>query len=346
MMRFGIGAFTGQVPTGDSRTFPEIYESELELIRIAEENGFESAWVAEHHFTRVGWFSSPLTFLAGAATRTKRIRLGTAVALLPFDNPIRLAEEAATVDILSNGRLVLGVGLGVRDEEFKGFGVPRRERVGRLEESVEILRKAWTGERFSYKGRYYEVNDVTVTPPPARKPHPPLYFGAYAPKAVERAARLGDGFLLPSSLTLAKESFAARMAIIDRVLEERKLNRKDFEIVFMTQGYVSSTGDAWEQMKPGFIYWERLLKSFMDSEKGDFDKGSYEKEIDERTADTFRESVVSGTPSEIVEQVEKFRDMLGGDYTFVIKLWYPNIDFKTTVKAVELFGNEVIARFA
>lgn len=346
MMRFGIGAFTGQVPTGDSRTFHEIYEAELELIRIAEENGFESTWVAEHHFTQVGWFSAPLTFLAGAATRTRKIRLGTAVVLLPFDNPIRLAEEAAAVDILSNGRLVLGVGMGVREEEFKGFGVPRPERVGRLEESVEIIKRAWTGERFSYKGRYYQVNDVAITPPPARKPRPPIYFGAYAEKAVERAARLGDGFLLPSSLTLAKESFTARMATIDRVLAARKVPRKDFEIVFMTQGYVSSTGQAWAEMKPGFIYWERLLKSFMATETGDYDKGSYAKEIDEDSAEAFRASVVSGTPSEIVEQVERFREMLGGDYTFVIKLWYPNIDFRTTVKAIELFGNEVIARFA
>lgn len=345
-MRFGIGAFTGQVPTGDSRTFPEIYESELELIRIAEQNGFESTWVAEHHFTQVGWFSSPLTFLAGAATRTKKIRLGTATLLPAFDNPIRLAEEAAAVDILSNGRLVLGVGLGVREEEFTGIGVPRPERVGRLEESVEILRRAWAGGRFSYKGRYYQVNDVAVTPPPVQRPGPPIYFGAYAAKAVERAARLGDGFLLPSSLTLAKESFAARLETIDRVLKARNRSREDFEIVFMTQGYVSKTGDAWEQMKPGFIYWERLLKSFMDSEKGDYDKGSYAQEINEQTAEAFRRSVVAGTPAEIVEQVEKFREMLGGDYTFVIKLWYPNIDVRTTIKAVELFGKEVISRLA
>ncbi|MBI3967612.1 MAG: LLM class flavin-dependent oxidoreductase, partial [Chloroflexi bacterium] len=134
--------------------------------------GFDQIWVAEHHFTRYGSVPSTLTFAAYVAARTKRIRIGTAVVLLPFWNPLLVAEEAAMVDILSDGRLDLGVGRGYQWHEYQRFNIPMEESRGRFTESLEIIKKAWTEKAFDYEGQYFQLNGVNVLPKPLQKPHP------------------------------------------------------------------------------------------------------------------------------------------------------------------------------
>ncbi|MEO8425087.1 MAG: LLM class flavin-dependent oxidoreductase, partial [Actinomycetota bacterium] len=148
-LRIGIGLFTGQVPAGSDRTFGREYRETLELVRLAEALGFDSAWVSEHHGASDGYLPSLLPMLAAFAAATDRIRLGTGVILTPLHDPLRLAEDAAVVDQLSEGRLTLGLGIAWRPEEFRMFGVPFGERLARTVDTVEILRRAWTGERFS-----------------------------------------------------------------------------------------------------------------------------------------------------------------------------------------------------
>jgi len=146
-VQIGIGLFTGQVPPGSKRTFSQEYRETIDLVRLAETVGFDSAWVSEHHGAGDGYMSGLLPTLAALAAVTDRIRLGTGVMLAPFYDPLRLAEDAATVDLISGGRLILGLGLGWREEEFRMFGVPIGERLRRTVETVEILRRAWTGTR-------------------------------------------------------------------------------------------------------------------------------------------------------------------------------------------------------
>src|SRR2546426_3306444 len=172
-VHIGIGLFTAQVPPGSGRTFTQEYREVLDLVRLAETLGFDSAWVSEHHGSGDGYLPSLLPMLAGFAAATDRIRLGTGVLLTPFHHPLRLAEDAAVVDLLSGGRLILGLGLGWREEEFRMFGVPLAERVRRTIEAVEILRLAWTGERFSYEGKGHSYDRVKITPRPARPGGPP-----------------------------------------------------------------------------------------------------------------------------------------------------------------------------
>ncbi len=131
-------------------------------------------WLSEHHFLEDGYLPSLLPIAAAAAARTKRLLIGTSVLLLPFHNALRVAEDAAVVDIISGGRFMLGVGLGYRLEEFRTFGVPVKERVARLEEGLEVIRRAWTQERVTFHGRYYHLDGVTVTPKPVQQPHPPI----------------------------------------------------------------------------------------------------------------------------------------------------------------------------
>src|SRR5437870_4445132 len=167
-LRVGIGLFTGQIPSGSDRTFAEEYRDMLELVRRAEALGFDSAWVSEHHGTSDGYLPSLLTMLAAFAALTERIDLGTGGILTPLHDPLRLAEDAAVVDQLSGGRLILGLGLGWREEEFRMLRIPKKERGRRTVETVEILRRAWTGERFSFEGKVFRYDDVRVAPPAYR----------------------------------------------------------------------------------------------------------------------------------------------------------------------------------
>src|SRR5262245_15138520 len=166
-VHIGIGLFTGQVPPGSKRTFAQEYREIVDLVRLAESLGFDSAWVSEHHGSGDGYMPSLLPTLAAFAAATERIKLGTGVLLTPLHDPLRVAEDAATVDLISGGRLILGLGLAWREEEFRRCGVPFGERVARTVETVDILRKAWTGERFSHEGRAFHLARVLVTPAPA-----------------------------------------------------------------------------------------------------------------------------------------------------------------------------------
>src|SRR3989449_7775987 len=159
-VQVGIGLFTAQVPPGSDRTFEREYRETIDLARLAETLGFESVWVSEHHGSGDGYMPSLLPTLAAFAAATEHIKLGTGVLLTPFHHPLRLAEDAATVDLISGGRLILGLGLGWREEEFRMFGVPLSERVRRTVETIEILRRAWRGRRFSYEGRIFSFDQV------------------------------------------------------------------------------------------------------------------------------------------------------------------------------------------
>ena len=156
-VRVGIGLFTAQLPASSKRTFEQEYRETLELVRLAERVGFDSAWVSEHHGSSDGYLPSMLPLLAALAAVTERIELGTGVVLTSFHDPLRLAEDAAVVDLLSGGRLLLGLGNGWREEEFRMFGASKAERGARTEETVEVLRRAWTGRRFSFEGRTLRV---------------------------------------------------------------------------------------------------------------------------------------------------------------------------------------------
>ena len=183
-VRVGIGLFTAQLPASSKRTFEQEYRETLELVRLAERVGFDSAWVSEHHGSSDGYLPSMLPMLAALAAVTERIELGTGVVLTSFHDPLRLAEDAAVVDLLSGGRLLLGLGNGWREEEFRMFGASKAERGARTEETVEVLRRAWTGRRFSFEGRTLAYDRVKVTPQPARPGGPPILLGGYDRKAV------------------------------------------------------------------------------------------------------------------------------------------------------------------
>ena len=189
-MRFG---FFDQLPCADSQSESQRYHDILAQIVWGDELGFDTVWLGELHFgRRSSILAAPLMVLGAAAQRTARIRLGTAVTLLPLHNPIKIAEEAATADILSGGRLELGVGRGTAPIHYVGYNIPQEESRDRFEEALEVILQAWMNERFSYHGRYFHAQDLTVVPKPLQKPHPPLRLAANSPDTFAIAGRLGS----------------------------------------------------------------------------------------------------------------------------------------------------------
>jgi alkanesulfonate monooxygenase SsuD/methylene tetrahydromethanopterin reductase-like flavin-dependent oxidoreductase (luciferase family) len=188
-MRFG---FMDHLPCAEWQSEGQRYHDILAQIELGDKVGFDTAWLAEiHFFPDVSRLASPLTVLAAAAQRTQRIRLGTAVTLLPLHNPLKIAEEAATVDILSGGRLELGVGRGAAPSMFTAYNVPVEETRERFEEALAVIRQAWTSKRLSYQGKYWQVQNLQVFPRPVQQPHPPIRIAANSPETYTIAGRLG-----------------------------------------------------------------------------------------------------------------------------------------------------------
>ena len=196
-MRFGIfGSAQARRggPDADSGVgFREFVDYNVE----AESLGFVSTFLVEHHFTGFGQISATLNLLTFIAARTKTLRLGTAVIVLPWHNPVLLAEQTATLDLLSQGRLDFGIGSGYRYREFAGFAMPMEEAADRFDESLEVILKAWTSdEPWSHHGKYWKFDDVVVEPPTHQKPHPPLWMGAGSPESIKKVAAQGYKLLL------------------------------------------------------------------------------------------------------------------------------------------------------
>jgi alkanesulfonate monooxygenase SsuD/methylene tetrahydromethanopterin reductase-like flavin-dependent oxidoreductase (luciferase family) len=205
--RFGL-YYDFRNPAFAGRSFARLYAETLEQAAWAERAlGFGSVWISEHHLAVDGYTPSPLTLAAAIATKTERMTIGTSIVILPLQHPIRLAEDALTVHAISGGRFKLGVGLGYRTAEFAGFGIPYRERRGRLEEGLAILRAAFEGRTFTHRGRHFDLGEITITPRPDAIGGPELWIGALSPVAIRRGAQLGDGMLLaiPDLWPLYKE---------------------------------------------------------------------------------------------------------------------------------------------
>src|SRR5690349_13760723 len=182
----GFAAETGQ-------GFRDFLEFNIE----AEALGFTSSFSVEHHFSGWNQSSATLMLLMALAMRTTRLRVGTAVMVLPWHNPVLLAEQAATLDLVSGGRLDFGVGKGYRHSEFHGFAVAPDEALDRFEEALDIITRSWTSRtRFSHEGRFWRFDDVVVEPPPAQQPHPPLWVAAGSPASIGAAAARGFNLIL------------------------------------------------------------------------------------------------------------------------------------------------------
>lgn len=329
-LRFGLGVFTGQLPLDGSRSAAVEYAELLELAELAEAVGFDSVWTSEHHFAGDSWLPSQLPLLAAIAARTSRLKLATGVVVAPLHHPLRLAEDAAVVDQISGGRLILGLGVGYRTEEFRSFGVSFDERTARLVETVEILRLAWSGERFSFKGRFHELDRVRVTPTPA---HPiPIWLGAGVPAAIRRAGRLGDGFL---AMPCPPEELRAQVALAEEGAAERGNKAGSFPsgvVLFAWLGPVDG------HVLRSVWHHENVVVAW----RGGEDSPEWPLRLPP-AADELPARLLRGEPEQVVEALAPYAALAEDrDLTLVVRLHYPGLSVRRVGPAIERFGAEVI----
>jgi alkanesulfonate monooxygenase SsuD/methylene tetrahydromethanopterin reductase-like flavin-dependent oxidoreductase (luciferase family) len=231
----------------------EVYRDFIDDVVYAEQLGFDRVYATEHHFAPDGWSPSELPVLAHVAARTSRLRLGTALFLLPFHHPLRVAEDVATVDLLSGGRFEeFAVGAGSIEDEFATFGIASRERWGRLFESLHIIRRCFTEERFDHHGKYYTFTNVRMTTKPVLDPFP-LWVGGYGPRLVERAGR--EGFHWQRQAPNPQLE-----ALYRKGLQEGGHDPADFQYrigsVAADMHLSDTTARAWDEAEAG-IYWRQ-----------------------------------------------------------------------------------------
>ena len=300
-MKFGLfgGARARGGPAGDS----DGYHDFINYVVEAERLGFSSVFLVEHHFTGFGQVSASLNLLSYLAARTYRIRLGTAVVVLPWHNPVLVAEQAATLDLLSNGRLDFGVGKGYRAYEFAGFCVPQDEATQRFDEAMEVIRKAWNsgGKRFSYKGKWYSYDNIVVEPIPIQRPHPPFWLGAGSAESIRRAAREGYNLLL--------DQIAPTDVIIERVKtfrEECKAIGRAYDpmMVGVTRGLQILRKES--ERKQAIRTRREVLKNIGDLARGPGAERYHQIKDD---ADSFEldDAPLLGTTDEIIGQLKRLQ---------------------------------------
>ena len=250
-MRFGLfgsaQARRSGPDTDSSQGFREFIDNNVE----AEALGYYSTFLVEHHFTGFGQVSASLNLLTWLGARTRHLRLGTAVLVLPWHNPVLLAEQAATLHLLSGGRLDFGVGKGYRYNEFAGFCLPMEEADSPFEESLEIITKAFTAETpFSFRGKFWQFDKIIVEPPTAQKPHPPFWMGAGSPSSVRQVA---DDIAFPNGMAVTAdnstliiaESFAGKLTAYDIALHGSLGNRRIWADVFSDGICIDAEGAVW-----------------------------------------------------------------------------------------------------
>ncbi|WP_435332763.1 LLM class flavin-dependent oxidoreductase [Haloarchaeobius sp. TZWWS8] len=330
-MKLGTGLFTCQKRPDDDRTTTEIYDEMLDLGRTIDEVGLDSMWVSEHHFTEDEYLPGTMPSLAALAAQTENVELGTCIALAPLYDGVRLAEDAATVDHVSHGRLTLGLAIGSNPGEFEAFGVPQDERVERLEDQVNLLRAAWSEGPLDYEARFHDIDpSVSVTPKPVDG-DVPIMLGGGAKPAVRRAARTADAWCAPSKISLG--GLKKRVDDIRNVREKEGIDG-DFEIYLIKHGFVAdSREEAWNLMKPGYFYIQRRYAEIF--------SGETVEELPEERKQELKEQAIFGTPEQVTEELSKYRDALGDDVHFIFRTYHPGIGTETMKECIRRLGDEV-----
>lgn len=347
-MRFGtMNLFP--LPQGESDR--EVIEQALEEAQIADELGFDSIWFAEHHFSRYGILGNPLVFAAAVAQRTKRIKIGTAVMVIPFYNPLRLAEDAALVDIMSNGRLVLGVGSGYSPLEFGGFGIDREEKTERYNEIIDILRLAWTQDNWSYEGKHYQYRNVSVHPRPLNGTIPILH-AATRTENFKRLGQAGERLITSPNFTplgIMKKNFD----LYDAGLREAGLKTDQYERPFMQQAWCGdpAQGGRHEAAEAALRYYHSIKMVIPGASEGAVEGASdpnlayyakVRKGIDLLTLEqTLTHGGNFGSPDQVADTIRVLRDQMGVDH-YISWFRIPTLDRRTAIKAMESFARDVM----
>jgi probable F420-dependent oxidoreductase len=338
-MRLGYGLLTAQHHPSDDRPVADLYREAVEYGALAEQSGFDSVWTSEHHFVDDGYMPSQLPVLAAIAARTARIRLGTGVLLAPLFDPLHLAEDAATVDLLSGGRLILGLGNGWRDEELEGFGTSPRSRASRLEATIAVLRQAWGNGLATGDGRVFRLPEpgLNVTPKPVRGAATPIWIGAGAEPAVRRVGRLADGYL---GTAATPAQIAERARWIREEAEAAGRDPASIELGVNRVTFAWREGDAWARVADAARY---MTWKYADMGVA---RGSLERRLpgagDAPTPEAVRDRTIVGTPEQVADEIRAYAPTLGAAGSYVFRSHFPGLDPSLQREAYQVLVEDVL----
>jgi probable F420-dependent oxidoreductase len=338
-VRFGFGLITCQRFPGDPRTDTELYAEALDLAVEAERLGFDSVWVSEHHFVDDAYLPSLLPLCAAIAARTERVVIGTALLLAPLYQPLRLAEDAATVDLLSAGRFVLGLGLGWRPEEFEALGVPIGQRGARMEDTVAVLRQAWSGSLVT-GGATLSFPGVRVTPDPHTAGGPPVWIGAISRAGTERAGRIADGFMATNP---TEAQFTRQVGWVRDAMAASGRAGAPFELATHAPVYPSRAGadEAWAQVRP-FAHYVSWKYDDMEDARGRAGPAPSPPPLEPGDEAELRAEALVGAPEEVAAGILRLARVAGGDLHFIARLYWPGMAPDRQREAMRLFAEEVV----
>ncbi len=335
-----IGTFL-LLQSPSARPTQEIFARAIEQAQAAEALGYRNAWLGEHHFSTYGYLSRPVQLATYIAAKTTRLRVGTAVIVVPLHHPLLIAEEVATLDILSGGRLDVGLGRGYQRYEFERFGLKLDTGGERWNESIDILLKAFAGAPFTYEGKLFSIPETTIYPHPLQKPHPPIWITAQSPYAIEAAVRRGFN-VLTGGFGVPVERLAEFGKIFARVVDETKPARQPLvgvqRAVYVTKD-AADARDAAEQARWNMRVTLSLRNNYERVENG---KAIPVPAPTEPTMDELLDRyLVIGTPETCIRQIKRVQELVGISH-FNCSFWIGDLNQARVLRSMELFAREVM----
>ena len=328
-----------QSPSGQSHA--AMFARATEMAQAADRMGFDSIWCAEHHFSTYGYLSRPLMLAMHLAAQTERIRVGSAVIVLPLHHPLVVAEEIATADLLSGGRLDVGLGRGYQRYEFERLGHSLEESRDRFDEAVDIILQAFTGEPFCHEGQYYRFDETTVFPTPVQRPHPPIWIVGQSAESITDIARRGfnlvsGGFGIPIE-RLAEFREAFDQAIPDAA--QRQVVRVSTQRPVYVTHDESELPAIVEQARWNMRVTLSLRQGLARVERG---RAVAVPMADEPSSeDLLDRYFVMGTPDTVLRKIEQLREVMGIDH-FNANFWFGDMPQEQVLQSMQLFADEVL----
>ena len=345
-MEFGLFV---EFPSREGTTQAQIFKDSMELIQAAEDSGSEGVWLAEYHFDPGrSVLSAPVTVAGAVAARTKKVKIGLAVHVLPLRNPVQIAEEIATLDHLSDGRLDFGIGRAAFPRIYQGYGFDYAESRDRFDECLEIILRSWTEERFSFKGKFYQYDDLCVVPKPLQKPHPPIRIGATSADTFEMVGRMGYPiFINPSRVATLLD---LKPLVADFHQARKKAGHTgSVDVGLRVPVYVAETKEkAYSEPKESTMFqMQRLINVITQSigeagiSAGD-DRAAQAERLKAMTyEDVLANMVVYGTPESVVERLQELQEELGLTQVIYEVNFGCNVPLEHQIKAVRLINEKV-----
>jgi alkanesulfonate monooxygenase SsuD/methylene tetrahydromethanopterin reductase-like flavin-dependent oxidoreductase (luciferase family) len=330
-------------PTGATDT--QVFEEMVEQVQAAEALGYDAAWTTEHHFSQYGLASASLLVLTHLAARTSRIRLGTAIVIAPTRNPLQLAEEAATLDVFSRGRLDLGLGTG-NPMEVELFGVPRSESRERTREVIEMMQGLFDEASYSHVGKFFRADGLTLSPRPVQLPHPPIFVAGTSQDSIDWSAGHGYGFMT-GVLPDTGEALELRRTFFESAKAAGRPADPDQVPFFRYVHVAESEATARAEAEPAIVWLRRCLDWMAWRNQGNagtlddwLRDGPPASESFDQIAET---RAFVGTPEQVRRQVEDLRDDHGVTY-FGANFAFGSLPHAAAMRSIELFAHEVAGK--